>query len=141
MIRAVLDANVLVSAEIKLEGNSRQIVNRSVEFEWLTSEYILAELRRVLNRRHIQTKYRKQATVEAQNHYMTLIRERATIITVTSELDAVSKDIKDNPVLACAVDGKASYIVTGDNHLLGMVEFQGIKIVTPTSFLEILSKH
>lgn len=141
MMRAVLDTNVLVSAEIKPEGNSSQILLRLDQFEWLISEYILAELARVLSRKHIQTKYRKQASPKEQARYTALIRAEATVISVTTEVAAVPKDLKDNPVLGCAVDGKAEYIVTGDKHLLELGVYQGIQIVTPAQFLEILANQ
>lgn len=35
--------------------------------------------------------------------------------------------------------GKADYIVTGDNHLLRLVTFQGISIVRVRDFLELLT--
>ncbi len=44
MIRAFLDANVLVSTAIKPNGKSGQVFGRRVsEFEWLSSEYVIAE--------------------------------------------------------------------------------------------------
>ena len=43
----------------------------------------------------------------------------------------------DNKVLECAKDGKADYIITSDNHLLRLKEFEGIKIVSPGEFLKI----
>lgn len=138
MIRAVLDTNVLVSAEIKPEGNSGKILRRLDQFEWLVSEYILAELTRVLSRRHIQTKYRKHASPQARARYTALIRAEALVISVSSEVAAVPKDLKDNPILACAIDGQADYIVTGDSHLLELGTYQGIQIVTPANFLRTL---
>ena len=140
MIRAVLDTNVLVSAEIKPEGNPNQILRRLDQFEWLTSEYILTELTQVLSRKHIQAKYQKQAAAKAQARYIDLIRAEAIVISVTTEVTAVSKDLKDNPILGCAVDGKAEYVVTGDKHLLELEAYEEIRIVTPSEFLEILSR-
>ncbi len=58
-----------------------------------------------------------------------------------SYLSAVSKDLKDNPILACAVDGGADYVISGDRHLLELGIFEEIRVVTPAEFLEILSPH
>ncbi len=41
----------------------------------------------------------------------------------------VSRDPKDNMFLACALEGHADYIVTGDRDLLDIVTYQGIQIV------------
>jgi predicted nucleic acid-binding protein len=50
----------------------------------------------------------------------------------------VVRDRKDRAVLACAVGGKAEYIVTGDEDLLILKTYQDVGIVTPAQFLEIL---
>ena len=50
----------------------------------------------------------------------------------------VSRDPDDNRILEAAVAGAADYIVTGDQDLLVLGEFEGIAIVTPTRFLAIL---
>jgi predicted nucleic acid-binding protein len=41
--------------------------------------------------------------------------------------------------VACAVEGEADYIVSGDRHLRKLGAYQGIPIVTPTQFLTILA--
>ncbi len=139
MIRAVLDANVLVSAVIKREGKPGQIISRAVpEFTWLTSESILAETAEVLPRRHIQAKYGKWVTPAHQADFVATAQAVAETVIVQTRLSAVPKDVDDNLVLACAVDGRADYLVTGDPDLLSLKVFAGIKIVTPAQFLKVL---
>jgi predicted nucleic acid-binding protein len=53
-------------------------------------------------------------------------------------LEAVAGDPDGNRVLECAVAGGASYIVTGDAHLLDLGDYQGIVILKPRSFLSVL---
>jgi predicted nucleic acid-binding protein len=48
----------------------------------------------------------------------------------------ISDDPKDDAILACAVEGRANYIVSGDEHLLKLREHRGIKILTPREFVE-----
>lgn len=50
----------------------------------------------------------------------------------------VSPDPGDDQVLSCAVEGKADFIVSGDRDLIGLEDYQGIRIVTPAAFLKIL---
>ena len=59
------------------------------------------------------------------------------------QVDAIPADPADNMVLACAVEGHANYIVSGDTHLLSLREYAGIPIITARAFLEILeaAKH
>jgi uncharacterized protein len=139
MIRVVLDTNVLVSALIKREGKPNQIVSRAaLEFTWLASEYILAETAQVLTRKHIQARYRAWVTAEQRAQFLAAAEAMAELIHVQTELAAVPQDVKDNPVLACAVDGRADYLVTGDPDLLTLKLFRGIEIVTPARFLQVL---
>jgi len=46
------------------------------------------------------------------------------------------KDDPDNRILECAVAGRADLIVTGDRELLALEEFEGIRIVSLRSYLD-----
>jgi putative PIN family toxin of toxin-antitoxin system len=54
------------------------------------------------------------------------------------ELPGVTRDPKDDPVVACAVEGEADLIVSGDQDLLALGSHGGTQVVTPRRFLEIL---
>lgn len=41
--------------------------------------------------------------------------------------------------LECAVEGNATHLVSGDRDLLRLVRFEGIAIVTPQAFLDVLA--
>jgi predicted nucleic acid-binding protein len=41
-------------------------------------------------------------------------------------------------VIACALQARADYIVTRDKDLLSVGAYQGIRIVTPREFLDLL---
>ncbi len=139
MIRAVLDTNILVSAAITPKGHSDQIVAQAEAgaFSSLTSEFILTELTNVLGRKHIQSKYKSQVTASKRKRFISAIRAFAEVVPVVTVV-SVRDDPKDNPILACAKDGQADYIVSGDPRLCRLGTFQGIKIVTPNEFLNIL---
>jgi predicted nucleic acid-binding protein len=50
----------------------------------------------------------------------------------------VTRDPSDDQVIACAVAAGADYLVTGDDDMLVLAEHQGIRIITPREFLDIL---
>ena len=56
-------------------------------------------------------------------------------------LHGICADPDDDEVIECAVVGRARYlVVTGDvKHLLPMREFQGIRIVSPVEFVQIVA--
>ena len=51
------------------------------------------------------------------------------------------RDPDDVKVLSLAVDSKADYIVTGDKDLLVLKKYEGIPILNPRSFSDILRKQ
>jgi predicted nucleic acid-binding protein len=50
----------------------------------------------------------------------------------------VCRDPDDDVVLATAVAGRADFIVTGDDDLLVLKRFRGIRILSPRQVLEML---
>ncbi|MBI3360719.1 MAG: putative toxin-antitoxin system toxin component, PIN family [Chloroflexi bacterium] len=66
---------------------------------------------------------------------LTFLENRATRVAL-GEVAPVVADPDDNVVIACAVTGKADYIVTGDHHLLDLNEYAGVKIMTPRAFAD-----
>jgi putative PIN family toxin of toxin-antitoxin system len=52
----------------------------------------------------------------------------------------IKEDPADNAILAAAIDGHADFIVSGDQHLLVLREYQGIKILAPADFIEEIKK-
>jgi len=41
--------------------------------------------------------------------------------------------------VACAVEGRADYLVSGDQDVLVLGEAEGTKVLTPRQFLEIMA--
>lgn len=57
--------------------------------------------------------------------------------TIAGELKFVEADPDDDKVLECAVNARATHVVTGDRrHLLPIGTFQGIEIVTAAQFAD-----
>ncbi len=47
----------------------------------------------------------------------------------------ITIDPTDNKFLACALEAKADFIVSGDHHLLELKHYQGIQIVNAKIFV------
>lgn len=54
------------------------------------------------------------------------------------QVPAVTRDPSDDQVVACAVAARADYLVTGDDDMLVLGTHEGIRIVTPRQFLDLL---
>ncbi len=137
MSKVVLDTNVLVSALIKKEGKPAQILRYVDDVELVMAEELLTELEEVLHRRHIQHKY--HLTDADIGEYLAQLRTASTLVQLHTRVDVVI-DPDDNMFIACAVDGGAAYIVSGDPHLLDLQAYEGIRILTPAAFLEVLQR-
>lgn len=138
MPKAVLDSNVIVSAVIVSHGKPAQIVilARQGKFESILSPEILQEVRRILHRKHIQKRY--HPTEQAIEDLLGVLNEISTLITVQNVENVITTDPPDNIVLACAVEGGADYLVSGNLHFINLKEYRNVKMVTPAQFLEIL---
>lgn len=136
MTRRVLRyTNVLISGVIA-SGYSASIVDtvRKEELQLVTSAHMLAEFSEVISRRHIARKYPLAA--EKAESLLDFIRAFALIVPGAPEETRISADRDDDYVLACAVEGQAEYIISGDPHLLDLKSHRGIPILTPREFVE-----
>lgn len=131
-MRAVIDTNILISA-IFWSGKPKQLLNRvrRGEVTFLTSQALLTELREVLTR---EDKPFKLSDEEARR-VLTSISGIAVIVQPQSSV-TLCRDETDNRVLECALDGRADWIITGDEDLLDLRSIEGIKITTVAAFFE-----
>ena len=138
-MKVVLDANIFVSATVASKGKPAQILDawRDGYFDLLVREDIIEEIREVLHRPRIQKRH--QWTKEEINHFLNGLREFAIPTPGELVVEVIPDDPDDNMYVACAVEGEADYIVSGDRHLRKLGAYQGIPIVTPTQFLTILA--
>ena len=67
-------------------------------------------------------------------------RTFAEIVNVRSDFKAVEDDPEDDMVVNTALDGQADYIVSGDRHLRKLRRFRGVRIVSPSAFMAIVTK-
>lgn len=133
-LRVVLDTNVLISATF-WKGSSRKILDACMkeEIRLVTSLEILDELIKTLAR---ETKFK--ATEHDIARYRNKILEKSDLIFPKERISVVEKDVTDNKVLECAVEGNADYVVSRDNHLLDIKEYCGIRIITPERMVRIV---
>ncbi len=135
--KVVLDTNVYVSGTILSRGSPFEILEswRRGQFTLVVSEAILREIERVLRYPHIQERY--HLAEETIQRLLISLRTDAHVVSGLYEVSAVLADITDNPFLACALEGHAQYVVTGDAHLLNLKQYHGVRILTPREFLEL----
>ena len=131
MLRIAIDTNVIVSGILSRKGAPAQILIawRERRFLLITSSAIIAEVGVVLQYPHIRKKY--PLSDDDVDHIISLLEHDAVLVTGEAEVTgSIPDDPKDEMVLACAVDGEADAIVSGDHHLIDLENFRDISIMT-----------
>ena len=129
MIKVVLDTNVYISA-LFWKGAPYQIFKKILIGDILnfTSPEILKEIKEKLL-------YKFKLPPEKVKEYLEIIIFNSEIIQPKKKIKIIKKDPTDNKILECALEAKASFIISGDKHLLEIKKYKGIKIITPKEFL------
>ena len=135
-MRIVLDTNVLISALIK-KGKPRNLFDQAIvgEIQLVLSEPILEEFIKVAKKKKFRPYFRNSEAV----NFIALLERVSEFVQVRSKVD-ITRDKSDNMVLATALDGNAKYVVSGDEDLLAVREFKGIKVLTVDQMLKILRR-
>ena len=138
MIRVVLDTNLLVSALGNPRGAPAKILEswRLGDIAVVSSEAILDEVRRVME----YPKVRKFLHLKAEEieGFIDELREFCLIVPGDLEVSVIEEDHSDDKFLACALEGEAEFIISGDKHLKSLREYRGVQVLSPNSFLAIL---
>lgn len=130
-MRIVLDTNVIISA-LLFDGAPERLVRRLLggEHQLVTSSFIIAETARILTAKFGIS----PRTVKLLQQLLSSSEE----VYFEPYLQVVS-DEPDNRILETALTGNADYLVTGDKLLLGLKQFEAVKIVTISQCLQKLS--
>jgi putative PIN family toxin of toxin-antitoxin system len=133
-VRVVADTNIIVSAFL-WGGVPRQLLDAAEQkrIELFTSQALVVELEDVFSR----TKFTEQLKLTRFGPAYLIARyTQFAAIIVPADLHATElRDPDDVHVLACAIAARADLIVSGDDDLVALKEFQGIPIVTAAEAL------
>lgn len=136
-MRLVLDTNVIVSA-IFWGGKPGKVfeIAQSQHKLCFTPE-TLRELQAVLAYQKFEREIQKLHF--SVQEFIQRLAESAIVIPNPPELSIIQDDPSDNKFLACALACQASFIISGDQHLLKLKKFHYIEILSPSAFLRKLN--
>jgi putative PIN family toxin of toxin-antitoxin system len=133
MLRAVFDTVVFVRALINPFGIwGRLIFQHGHAYSLIISPPVVEEILEVLHRPELTRRFRSLTGLDLAQ--VIEILDQAEVVEI-QDIPAVSRDPKDDKVLATALAGRADYLVTEDNDLLVLGAHHGIPIVTASQFL------
>lgn len=132
-MRAVLDANVIISGLLSPDGAPARLLVawREGAFELIVSSHLLAELRRALSYPRLRERIDPQDTAAL----LDWLTRFASLAEDTDDPPVRSADAADDYLIALAADSDA-LLVSGDKHLLALAE--EFPILPPARFLELL---
>lgn len=134
MLRWVLDTNVVISGLI-WRGPPHEVIEAVLrdEVAAFTSYALVSELSRKLSGAKLSAELLKRGIAPEK-----LLGIYASLCDVVSPVPLpvrVCRDPDDDMVLACAAAARADTIVTGDDDLLSLREYEGIAILNPAQAL------
>ena len=140
MVRAVFDAHVFISALVNPRGVPgclfTAFLAESQPCDLVTSPAILTEVQAVL---HYPRLRRFVGGAEEATARLLDVASLTDLVNDTNGAAGVCRDPSDDKYLSAAVEGRADYLVSGDRDLLDLGQHDLIAIVTPKSFLAMVS--
>ena len=129
ILKCVVDTNVLISAALT-KGTPFRIVEHLIKNNALIfSKETISEL----SSRIIQPKFDKYVSAEDREAYVNNLILSADLVIIDNLIQGC-RDRDDDKFLETAVKGDARFIISGDQDLLTMHQFEGIDIVTVQKF-------
>ena len=130
-MKIVCDTNILISG-VLFGGKPREILRlcSSGNVVNCISPDILKEVEEVLLRPKFGLKETQVYEI------IRLFRDTFTLVSSDRRLSVVTADPDDNRILEAALATKADVIVSGDAHLLDLVNWKGIPVISADTFLK-----
>ncbi|GAB3929075.1 putative toxin-antitoxin system toxin component, PIN family [Larkinella terrae] len=135
-LKVILDANWYISACISRKSRRTvyyQIL-KNTDLQLFYSQELVAEFDDVINR----PKFAKIVTAKQVSRFKSIILKFLNRTTLGTLPDLV-RDKNDNYLLGICAGCQADFLITGDNDLLVLEEYQKTKILSMGQFLLLLS--
>lgn len=135
-MRVLVDSNTVISA-IGWDGKERKLLftEHDSDVEFFICEETIKEFTSVLERKKFAHLDRKKVI-----RFTLILIDLFTIVSAKGNRKIIEEDPDDDIIMNCALDNNVDYIVTGNNHILKLKEFKGIKILKTKELLKILGE-
>jgi putative PIN family toxin of toxin-antitoxin system len=130
-IRIILDTNLLISFLISRNYTRLDDIIFQKQCTLIFSNELLEEFLEVTKR----PKFRRFFPQTAVEELIELFDEYAVFVNTNTKVKAC-RDPKDNFLLSLAIDGKANFLLTGDEDLLVLEKYGDTVISTISDFLK-----
>jgi putative PIN family toxin of toxin-antitoxin system len=130
-MKVVPDTVMWVSYATHANGARSRAIERALthRVRFLTSDYILAEVERVLLEKLGESRRLARLTLAS-------LRRICSVVPLPLPTGKyVAADPNDDPIVQTALTGKADYIVTADKALLGLAKVRDVEIISLEEWL------
>ncbi len=144
-MKVIFDANVFISYLLPTRNTNKAeaihyIVDAGFEGKYtlVFPQELIAEIRKKVRGKQYLIKHIAEEDV---NEFVVIISSVAEFIPpIIEDIPIMTRDPKDDYLLAYGVVGECDYLVTGDDDLLILKQVENLKIIKPAEFLEIIKE-
>jgi putative PIN family toxin of toxin-antitoxin system len=131
-VKVVIDTNVFVSSFLNPKGTPRLIIDlwKNGQVTLCLCAEILPEYLDVLSRFGLAGEPELRELLD-----LFKTRQGIDFVVIDNDLHVIEADPADDKFLECAHIARAACIVSGDKHLKGLQEYEGVAIVSPSEFM------
>ncbi len=132
----VLDTSVWISGVFFRRSIPARVLRAWLNhrFEIVVNSETMAELERKLREKVAEF----GADPALAEEWVAYVKTFARVVSVTGVTDGICRDSDDDKFLDAALNGRATYIVSSDHDLQVLGEYQGVKVLSPREFAELL---
>lgn len=139
--RAIFDANLFLNLLLSRDPDNSALglllrFAAEFAFDLLLAQDVEAELRDAATRRPYLASRISEEALETQFDRIAAFAVRIPLL--EQEPPRISRDARDDYLLALAVLNAADYVVTRDKDLLDLGEVSGVRMIDPVAFLAML---
>lgn len=142
-MRAIFDTNIFIN--YLLPSSKSGIISTIIEaafegrFTLLLPTELVEEFSSIVGTKRYLAQ--KISPKDAARLISLLTQVAEVIAPISARIPAATRHVKDDYLLAYALTAQADYLVTGDDDLLVLDQVEGVKVVAPVEFLEVLQAN
>ena len=134
-MRVVVDTVVFVRALMNPTSTRGAPLDRAPGFTILTTDGLRRELLRVVARKELHERLSRLSDLPPLDRAIAYLSS-AVVVQDHAPVEAC-RDPDDDKFFACAVAGNADYIVSEDEDILAIAEYQGVKTIRAVAFVRV----
>jgi putative PIN family toxin of toxin-antitoxin system len=138
-MRVLLDANIFISYLLSRKGSIHEVLRAAFDqrYTLILPQPLLDELVAAVSQKPRLS--RRISTRQLQEFVEILVSIAESVGPLSQPIPPITRDPKDDYLIAYSVVEAVDYLVTGDQDLLVLEEIAGVSILSPTALFQLLA--